>query len=83
MDEFKRLIEIPIIIYYGDYIPEDPENNPGKEQWRAALEMARLWTDAVNKKGGDVSLVPLPEIGLKGKTHFPMSDLNNRAVAAH
>lgn len=81
MAEFKRLTEIPIIIYYGDYIPENPVQNPGKEQWRVALAMARKWKDVVNKYGGDVSLVPLPEIGLNGNTHFPMSDLNNQKIA--
>lgn len=81
MDEFKRLTEIPIIIYYGDYIPDRPVENPGQEQWRAALQMAKLWTDTVNKYGGDVTLVHLPEKGLIGNTHFPMSDLNNKAVA--
>ncbi|WP_300434863.1 alpha/beta fold hydrolase, partial [Christiangramia sp.] len=49
MAEFKRLTEIPIIIYYGDYIPEEPVQNPGKEQWRVALAMARKWKDVVNK----------------------------------
>jgi pimeloyl-ACP methyl ester carboxylesterase len=81
MHEFKRLTEIPIIIYYGDYIPEEPVQNPGKEQWRVALAMARKWRDTVNKYGGDVTLVPLPEAGLNGNTHFPMSDLNNKKVA--
>lgn len=81
MAEFKRLTEIPIIIYYGDYIPEKPVQNPGKEQWRVALAMSRKWRDVVNEYGGDVTLVPLPEIGLEGNTHFPMSDLNNKEVA--
>ncbi|GFZ68977.1 hypothetical protein PSE10B_54990 [Pseudomonas amygdali pv. eriobotryae] len=31
--------------------------------------------------GGDVTLVHLPEIGIKGNTHFPMSDLNNVQIA--
>src|SRR5690606_13005099 len=35
----------------------------------------------VNKYGGDVTLVHLPEIGIKGNTHFPMSDLNNVQIA--
>ncbi|MDT0647626.1 alpha/beta fold hydrolase [Zunongwangia sp. F260] len=83
MAEFKKLTKIPIIIYYGDYIPEEPVQNPEKEQWRVALAMAGKWRDAVNKYGGDVSLVPLPEIGLEGNTHFPMSDLNNKEVAEH
>lgn len=43
--------------------------------------MAKHWRDAVNKHGGDVMLVYLPVAGLKGNTHFPMSDLNNVAVA--
>ncbi len=78
---FKRLTEIPIVIYYGDYIPEKPVDSPGKEQWRAALAMARKWTKTVNEAGGDVTLVVLPEIGIKGNTHFPMSDLNNDHIA--
>ncbi|MNH44666.1 hypothetical protein D3C79_1068950 [compost metagenome] len=43
--------------------------------------MARLWRDAVNKHGGNVRLIHLPEIGIKGNTHFPMSDLNNVQIA--
>jgi len=81
MAEFKLLTKIPIIIYYGDYIPSEPTENPGQEQWRAALTMAKLWRDAVNKHGGDVTLIHLPEIGIKGNTHFPFSDLNNIEIA--
>lgn len=80
--EFKKITKIPVVIYYGDYIPEEAVENPGKEQWRAALTMARRWTKFVNDAGGDVTLVVLPEIGIQGNTHFPMSDLNNQEVAA-
>lgn len=80
-EEFLKLTRIPIIIYYGDFIPEKPDANPGADGWRARLEMARLWRDAVNKHGGDVTVVHLPEIGIKGNTHFPFSDLNNIEVA--
>lgn len=83
MDAFMRLTKIPIIIYYGDYIPDSPVQNPGQEQWRAAVMMANHWRNVVNKHGGDVTLVRLPEIGLEGNTHFPMSDLNNVEVANH
>jgi pimeloyl-ACP methyl ester carboxylesterase len=83
MSDFERLTKIPIIIYYGDYIPDTPTDNPGQEQWRAAVTMAKRWRDAVNRRGGDVTLVRLPDIGLKGNTHFPMSDLNNVEVADH
>ena len=43
--------------------------------------MAKKWTQTVNEAGGDVTLVRLPEAGLNGNTHFPMSDLNNQQVA--
>lgn len=81
MSEFNRLTQIPIIIYYGDFIPDQPVQNPGQEQWRAALAMARKWVNVVNKHGGDVTLVHLPDVGIKGNTHFPMSDLNNVEIA--
>lgn len=80
-EEFLKLTRIPIIIYYGDYIPDKPDPNPGTDGWRVRLEMARLWRDAVNKYGGDVTVVHLPEIGIKGNTHFPFSDLNNVEIA--
>ena len=79
--DFLKLTKIPIIIYYGDNIPGEVSENPGKDQWRASLAMARLWRDTVNKYGGDVTLVHLPEVGIEGNTHFPMSDLNNVEIA--
>ena len=81
MKDFMQLTKIPIVIYYGDNIPESPSNNPGADGWRVRLQMARLWRDVVNKYGGDVTVVHLPEAGLKGNTHFPFSDLNNIEVA--
>jgi hypothetical protein len=79
--DFLKLTKIPIIIYYGDNIPLSPDPNPGADGWRVRLAMARLWRDAVNRAGGDVTVVHLPEAGLKGNTHFPFSDLNNIEVA--
>ena len=76
-----QLTKIPIVIYFGDNIPEQPTANPGQDNWRVRLAMARLFRDAVNRRGGDVTLVHLPEIGIRGNTHFPFSDLNNLEIA--
>ena len=81
LSDFMKLTKIPIVIYYGDYIPEQPSANPGQDQWRVRLAMARLWRDAVNRRGGDVTVVHLPETGIRGNTHFPFSDLNNLEIA--
>jgi hypothetical protein len=83
MADFIKLTKIPIIIYYGDNIPDQPSVNPGQEQWRAFLTIAKQFRDVVNKHGGDVTLIHLPEIGIKGNTHFLMSDLNNLEIANH
>ena len=80
-EDFLKLTKIPITIYYGDNIPANPDPNPGIDGWRARLEMARKWRDAVNAAGGDVTVIHLPEIGIKGNTYFPFSDLNNIAIA--
>ncbi|WP_171022443.1 MULTISPECIES: alpha/beta fold hydrolase [unclassified Variovorax] len=79
--EFQRLTRIPIVIYYGDNFPLEPTPERGQDNWRVRLAMARLWVDAINRHGGDARLVHLPEIGIRGNTHFLMSDLNNVQIA--
>ena len=79
--EFTKLTKIPIVIYYGDNIPDKPNDQPGQDGWRVRLEMARKWRDTVNRHGGDVTVVHLPEVGIHGNTHFPFSDLNNQEIA--
>jgi hypothetical protein len=79
--DFMRLTRIPIVLYYGDNIPEEPVKEPGPDLWRRFIATARLWRDAVNGQGGDVTLVHLPEVDIRGNTHFMMSDLNNARIA--
>ncbi|WP_200845096.1 alpha/beta fold hydrolase [Roseomonas sp. 18066] len=81
MAEFMALTRIPIVIFYGDNIPATPSDIPTQDAWRGRLKMARLWRDAVNRHGGDVQVVHLPEAGIHGNTHFPFSDLNNVEIA--
>lgn len=38
--------------------------------------------EMANSRGGDVTVIHLPDVGLHGNTHFPMSDLNNEDVAS-
>lgn len=80
-EQFERLTKIPIILYFGDYIPETPSKNLGDENWRVRLQMARKFVDAINRHGGNATLVELPKIGIYGNTHFLMQDLNNAELA--
>lgn len=81
LPQFMALTRIPILVLYGDNIPAQRMDLPAQDSWRARLQMARQWRDAVNRHGGDVTVVHLPEAGIKGNTHFPMSDLNNVQIA--
>ena len=81
MEQFRRLTEIPIVLYFGDYIPETPSQNLGDENWRVRLQMARKFVDTINRHGGNATLIELPKIGIYGNTHFLMQDLNNDELA--
>ncbi len=77
---FMEYTRIPIIVYYGDNLPET-DKHPEMYEWTRRLRLMRRWAEMLNERGGDVTVVHLPEVGLKGNTHFPMSDLNNVEVA--
>ena len=81
LEDFQKLTRMPIVIYYGDNIPTEPTAERGKDNWRVRLAMAQLWVEAVNRHGGDATLVHLPEVGITGNTHFMFSDLNNVEIA--
>ena len=61
--------------------PGQPTTMPRAGQLARPAAMARLWAEAVNKHGGDVTVMHLPEIGIRGNTHFLFSDLNNVEIA--
>lgn len=42
--------------------------------------MARQFVETVNRHGGDATLVHLPEIGIKGNSHFLMQEKNNDEI---
>jgi pimeloyl-ACP methyl ester carboxylesterase len=80
--DFQKLTRIPIVIYYGDNFPVEPTTErAGRTTGGCGWPLAKLWVDAVNKHGGNARLVHLPEIGIRGNTHFPFSDLNNVEIA--
>lgn len=80
-EEFKKLTKVPIVVYFGDNIPTEITDNWGLDNWRIRVNLARKWEKLMNEAGGDVKVVMLPDIGIKGSTHFMMADLNNREVA--
>ena len=86
MADFLKLTRMPIQILWGDYIPSELSAiNVGPrltlDGRRINVVRARLMVQAINRHGGTAANVMLPDLGIRGNTHFPMSDLNNGAIA--
>ncbi|MBI2186789.1 MAG: alpha/beta fold hydrolase [Acidobacteria bacterium] len=86
MADFLKLTKVPIQIVWGDYIPSTPDTiNVGPrlslDNRRVNVMRATLMVDAIRRHGGDAVNILLPEIGIRGNTHFPMLDLNNVQIA--
>ena len=71
--EMDRRTFVGSTIVVGEHEPAD--------NWRVRQDMARLWVDMINRHGGDATFVSLPERGIRGNTHFALSDLNNHEIA--
>ena len=56
-------------------------DNIGEDKWGTELDMAKQFVAAINRHGGDATLVHLPEIGITGNSHFLMGEKNNRQLA--
>ena len=70
-------------LYFGDNIPsgDKPLERWELDNWRVRLNMARLFVDAVNRHGGNATLIHLPEVGIYGNDHFLFADRNNVELA--
>jgi len=86
MADFLKLTKVPIQIVWGDYIPSTMDTiNLGPrlslDNRRVNVIRAERLVEAINRHGGDARNIMLPEIGIRGNTHFPMLDLNNVQIA--
>jgi hypothetical protein len=86
MADFLKLTKVPIQVIWGDYIPSALEKvNVGPrltlDNRRVNVQRAKLMVEAINRHGGNAANVMLPDIGVRGNTHFPMLDLNNVKIA--
>lgn len=80
-EAFARLTRLPILIVYGDNIATEPSDLFNVNIWRLSRVRAEQFAEAVNRRGGDVRVVDLPALGIRGNTHVPFADLNNLEIA--
>ena len=80
-EEFARLTQIPLQVVYGDNIPLQPIPDLVADGRRAQVVASKRFVEALNRQGGQASVLHLPDTGLFGNSHFMFSDLNNVQVA--
>ena len=82
---YQKLLDakIPIIIYFGDYIDNGPEDIMSTGFWKTIRDGALAFAEQYNADGGDATVVDLPKAGITGNSHFMFQELNNEELADH
>ena len=83
--EYHKFLKakIPMIIYFGDYIDNGPENIMSTGFWKQVRDMAIDFAKHYNEDGGDATVIDLPKIGITGNSHFMFQEMNNAEIAEH
>lgn len=84
-EQYTKLLEanIPIAIYFGDYIDNGPEDIQSTDFWKQVRDGALEFAKAYNADGGDCTVVDLPKVGITGNSHFMFQEMNNKEIADH
>lgn len=84
-EQYKKLLEadIPIIMYFGDYIDNGPEDIQSTQFWKQVRDGAVEFAESYNEDGGDCTVVNLPDEGITGNSHFMFEELNSEEIADH
>lgn len=73
----------PIVIYFGDYIDNGPEDIQSTAFWKGIRDGAIKFAESYNKDGGNCTVVNLPDVGITGNSHFMFQEKNSEEIASH
>jgi pimeloyl-ACP methyl ester carboxylesterase len=84
-EQYNKLLQanIPIAIYFGDYIDNGPEDIASTSFWAGIRDAAEAFAEQYNADGGNCTVVNLPDEGITGNSHFMFQELNNDVIAQH
>ena len=84
-ENYQKLLDaqIPIVIYFGDYIDNGPEDIQSTSFWKGVKDAAFEFAEAYNADGGECTVVDLPQEGITGNSHFMFQEMNNQVIAEH
>ena len=76
--QISVLAKIPTLIMFGDH-PADVQG--GIANWPQSFDSCQKFVQQVKEAGGDVEMMSLPKLGIKGNSHMLMQDRNNLQLA--
>ena len=84
-EQYKTLLaaNIPIVMYFGDYIDNGPEDIQSTSFWKSVRDGAVAFAESYNKDGGNCTVVNLPDVGITGNSHFMFQEKNSEEIAQH
>lgn len=84
-EQYKKFLDakIPMIIYFGDYIDNGPDDIQSTSFWKNVRDGAIVFAEQYNKDGGNCTVINLPDIGMNGNSHFMFQEKNSEEIASH
>jgi pimeloyl-ACP methyl ester carboxylesterase len=76
--QVTALARIPTLVMFGDHLSDVP---PGIVNWKTTYEGCNAYVEKVKAAGGDITMMYLPAMGIKGNSHMLMQDKNNLQLA--
>ena len=76
--QLATLAKIPTLVMFGDHLGDV---TGGPVNWQQAFEGCRTFAGQLKAAGGDVEVMHLPELGIKGNSHMLMQDRNSDQLA--
>lgn len=81
--EYQKFVEakVPMLFLFGDNIMNGPEDIQSTGFWQMVLHQCRDFAEHYNQDGGDATVIHLPDMGIKGNSHFMFQEMNNAEIA--
>lgn len=82
-DQYNRMLaaKVPVVIYFGDYIKNGPSDLMSTGFWQNTEQRAEQFAKDYTADGGDARVISLPDIGIRGNSHFMFEEMNNKEIA--
>ena len=82
-DDYKKFVaaKVPMLFLFGDNIENGPTDIQSTAFWQGVMNQCRDFAEHYNADGGDATVIYLPDMGIRGNSHFMFQEMNNAEVA--